>query len=305
MPELVPIGEPAVDSTSSRAQRAVSIQPPQMPFVSEHNGRYLDIVSSVACDRVKTEPLIQLPIKLSILMCAFNEQETIAAAVNEVITTEYPCEIELIVVNDGSTDNTQSLLGTVRDPRITIYNHDANLGKGAALITAISAASGSHAVPFDADSEYSAEDIPRMLAPIIKGKCDVVYGTRLFGCNTVYASYRYASGNRILTRLANLLYDACLTDLHTCLKLVPLDMLRRFKLRQTGFGLDTELTVNLLRRGVRPFEVPISYYGRSRAEGKKITWRDALIVMHTDSAPYTTPLRPLRKAPFLSRLRHI
>lgn len=102
-----------------------------------------------------------------------------------------------------------------------------------------------------------------------------MYGVRLFGFNTVYQSYRYALGNRLLTTLANILFDANLSDLHTCLKLVPLDLFRKLTLRESGFGLDTELTASLLRLGIRPFEVPVSYYSRSHAQGKKINWRDA------------------------------
>lgn len=116
-----------------------------------------------------------------------------------------------------------------------------------------------------------------MLEPVLKGRSDVVYGTRLFGCNTVYQSYRYALGNRMLTRLANLFFNATLTDLHTCLKLMPAATMKELSLTEIGFGLDTEMTALLLRRGIRPFEVPVSYYSRSHAEGKKIKMRDALV----------------------------
>lgn len=102
-----------------------------------------------------------------------------------------------------------------------------------------------------------------------------MYGVRLFGFNTVYQSYRYAVGNRLLTTIANVLFDANLSDLHTCLKLVPADLFKNLALRENGFGLDTELSASLLRLGIRPFEVPVSYYSRSHAQGKKINWRDA------------------------------
>jgi hypothetical protein len=115
-----------------------------------------------------------------------------------------------------------------------------------------------------------------MLDPIVRGRCSVVYGTRLFGYNTVYRSYWFAIGNKALTHLANLLFDAYLSDLHTCLKLVPRQLLQSLQLRETGFGLDTEVTALLLRSGIRPFEVPVNYFGRSRSEGKKINWRDAV-----------------------------
>jgi dolichol-phosphate hexosyltransferase len=215
------------------------------------------------------------PLKLSILMPAYNEERTITQAIEELLRAKYPCDVELIVVDDGSTDQTSALLAQVNDARVIVHRHPINRGKGAGLISALSLASGSHILPFDADLEYLPDDIPKMLAPVIKGHCNVVYGVRLFGYNTVYQSYRYAKGNRVLTRLANLLFDARLSDLHTCLKLMPRAMMKSFNLHEAGFGLDTELTASLLRRGERPFEVPVSYYSRSHAQGKKITWRDA------------------------------
>ncbi len=169
-----------------------------------------------------------------------------------------------------------SLLSLISDDRVIVHRHSVNKGKGAALLSAASLATGTHLLPFDADLEYAAEDIPKMLEPVLKGRSEVVYGTRLFGCNTVYQSYRYAVGNRLLTFLANVLFNANLSDLHTCLKLVPTALLRKLRLNEIGFGLDTELTALILRRGVRPFEVPISYYSRSHAQGKKINWRDAV-----------------------------
>jgi Glycosyl transferase family 2 len=214
--------------------------------------------------------------KLSILMAAYNEERTIKRAIDEILQADYSFEIELIVVDDGSSDATGMLLSTLDDDRLIVHRHSVNQGKGAALRTAMSLASGTHMLPFDADLEYVPEDIPKLLEPVLRGRCSVVYGVRLFGYNTVYRSYRYAMGNRLLTGLANILFDAKLSDLHTCLKLIPLPMLRDLGLNESGFGLDTEITALLLRRGVRPFEVPVTYYGRSHGQGKKITWRDAL-----------------------------
>jgi dolichol-phosphate hexosyltransferase len=233
-------------------------------------------------------------VKVSILMCAFNEEQRIAQAIHEVLTTTYPCDIELIVVDDGSTDATAAIVEQFDDPRITLHRHAVNKGKGSALRTASRLATGTHILPFDADLEYSSEDIPRLIEPVIKRRYDVVYGVRLFGFNTVYQSYRYAIGNRLLTTTANILFDAYLSDLHTCLKLVPLDLFRRLALRETGFGLDTELSASLLRLGIRPFEVPVSYYSRSHAQGKKINWRDAFPCLRILLRVRMTRLKHLR-----------
>lgn len=218
-------------------------------------------------------------VKVSILMCAFNEEQRIGQAIQEVLSTPYPCAIELIIVDDGSTDATSEIVEQFSDPRITLHRNEINRGKGASLRTASHIASGTHILPFDADLEYSSEDIPRIIEPIMKRRYEVVYGVRLFGFNTVYQSYRYAMGNRLLTRAVNILFDANLSDLHTCLKLMPLDLFKSIELRESGFGLDTEVTASLLRLGIRPFEVPVSYYSRSHSQGKKINWRDAFVCL--------------------------
>jgi glycosyltransferase involved in cell wall biosynthesis len=219
---------------------------------------------------------VVLPLKISILMCAFNEQERIEKAISEVLCTTYPCDIELIVVDDGSTDDTELIAEKISDPRLVVHRLANNMGKGYALRCAASLATGTHMLPFDADLEYSPDDIPRLIEPVIKRDYDVVFGARIFGLNTVYQSYRYGAGNRILTRIANILFDTHISDLHTCLKLVSLAVFRQLALNESRFGLDTELTATLLRLGVRPFEVPVSYYSRSHAQGKKIGWRDAI-----------------------------
>jgi glycosyltransferase involved in cell wall biosynthesis len=233
---------------------------------------------------VVSEPPVQVgrpwtgsrTVKLSILMPAYNEERTIERAVRVVLDTPFPCPVELIVVNDGSKDRTAELIDAIDDPRARVHHHPRNLGKGAALQTAAALATGTHIVPFDADLEYEPGDVARMLEPILADRCDIVYGTRLFGANTVYQSYRHAMGNRALTLAANLLFDSYLSDLHTCLKLVPLELFRELDLEESGFGLDTEITAKILRLGVRPFEVPVSYHSRSTAMGKKITWVDGL-----------------------------
>jgi dolichol-phosphate hexosyltransferase len=217
-----------------------------------------------------------VPVKLSILMAAYNEERTIMDAVHGILQASFPCEVELVIIDDGSVDATPDLLKEIDDPRVKVHRHTKNSGKGASILTATAVATGTHMVPFDADMEYAPEDIANMLVPVIKGRSDVVYGVRLFGCNTVYQSYRYAIGNKVMTAFANILFNSYLSDMHTCLKLVPLPVLRGLNLTETGFGLDTQITAMLLLTGVRPFEVPVSYYSRSHEEGKKINWRDAV-----------------------------
>lgn len=232
--------------------------------------------AAAAIPEQRGESFYGRPFKLSILMAAYNEEKTITRVVEEILKVNCPCEIELIIVDDGSTDATPRLLSHIDDSRVVVLRHPVNRGKGAALITAVGLATGTYIVPFDADLEYEPDDIPRMLEPVLKGRCQVVYGVRLFGFNTVYQSYMYAKGNRFLTFIANLIFNANLTDLHTCLKLMPLATLKSLDLREKGFGIDTEITARLLSRGIRPFDVPVSYYGRTHADGKKIRWHDAI-----------------------------
>ncbi len=262
----------------------VSIDTPSVTLDAERNGASLRLGPAEAPARLRSvddaavpdEDGKPLPVKLSILMAAYNEERTILRAAHGILQCRFPCEVELIIVDDGSRDSTADLLKEIDDPRVIVNRHAKNSGKGAALLTAASLATGTHIIPFDADEEYAPEDIADLLVPVIKGRCDVVYGTRLFGCNTVYQSYRYAVGNKVLTHFTNILYNSYLSDLHTCLKLIPITMFRELNLTELGFGLDTQVTAMLLRRGVRPFEVPVSYFSRSREQGKKINWRDAV-----------------------------
>jgi len=161
----------------------------------------------------------------------------------------------------------------------------------------------------DADLEYSPTDIPLMLEPVLDGRADHVFGTRVFGLNTRYPSFRFAMGGRALTFAANVLYDSCLTDMHTCLKLVPVEDFRVLTLTEDGFGLDTELTARLIRGGVRPYEVPVSYNGRTVADGKKIAWRDGvrclsiLAKVRAERQPQALATTPRRTGPSTARPR--
>ncbi len=216
------------------------------------------------------------PMKLTIVMPAYNEAVTIRQAVDHVLSVDYGIPMELIVVDDGSKDDTAARLRGIRDSRLHVHRHARNRGKGAALVTGVALAEGTHFLPFDADLEYSAHDIPSLLAPIRDGRAEVVYGSRIVGLNTVFHSMRYRVGSRATTLAANLLFDSSMADMHTCLKLVPIDLLRRMGLSEDGFGLDSEITAKLLRMGYRPFEVPVAYHSRSHAQGKKIGWMDGV-----------------------------
>jgi dolichol-phosphate hexosyltransferase len=215
-------------------------------------------------------------VKLSILMPVYNELPTLAAAVKEVLNVGYPCEIELIIVDDGSTDGTRDLYPALTaDPRVVLKLHENNQGKGAAIRTAAELASGDYLIMCDADLEYSPDQIPLLLAPVVEGDANVVYGTRTFGSHNAY-SYVYVLGNRAITTWANILFNCYISDLETCFKLVPASLYRELKVRSAGFGMEAEITGKLLRRGVVPYEVPISYKARTREAGKKLTWRDGV-----------------------------
>jgi len=209
-------------------------------------------------------------------MPVYNESATLAAAVKEVLNVNFPCEIELVVVDDGSTDGTRDLYPSLSDdPRVSVHLHDRNQGKGAAIRTAAAAATGDYLIMCDADLEYSPAEIPALLAPVIDGQSEIVYGTRTFGSHNAY-SYVYVLGNKGVTTAANVLFNCYISDLETCFKLIPTALYRELRIRETGFGMEAEITGKLLRRGLRPYEVPISYTARSRAAGKKLTWRDGV-----------------------------
>jgi len=213
-------------------------------------------------------------VKLSILMPVYNEYTTLTSAVKEVLEVDFPCDIELVVVDDGSTDGTRELYPSFEsDPRVSVHLHERNQGKGAAIRTAAAVATGDYLIMCDADLEYSPAQIPSLLAPVLAGDAEVVYGTRTFGSHNSY-SYMYVLGNKAVTTFANVLFNCYISDLETCFKLIPASLYRQLGVRETGFGMEAEITGKVLRSGIRPYEVPISYKARSRAAGKKLTWRD-------------------------------
>ena len=214
--------------------------------------------------------------KLSILMPVFNESQVLEAAVKRVLDVDFAIETELVIVDDGSTDGTRDHYPAwAQNPRVRIHLQDTNQGKGSAIRKAAELATGDYIIMCDADLEYSPEEIPSLLKPVIDGVATVVYGTRTFGSHNSY-SYLYVLGNRAVTTVANILFNCYLSDLETCFKLLPLQTYRSMNIRSDGFGMEAEITAKLLGRGIRPFEVPISYNARSRQDGKKLTWKDGV-----------------------------
>ena len=213
--------------------------------------------------------------KLSILMPVYNEEERLAEALKQALAVDYPCDIELVVVNDGSADGTAEILNGWDDPRLSPIHHERNAGKGAAIKTAVASATGDYMVILDADLEYDPQDIPKLLGPVLDGKARIVYGNRSFGGHSAF-SFWYVMGNKGVTLFANVLYNSYIGDLETCFKLMPLELYRSLAIKSKGFGMEAEVTGKLLRRKMRPYEVPISYHARTREEGKKITAMDGV-----------------------------
>jgi glycosyltransferase involved in cell wall biosynthesis len=214
-------------------------------------------------------------VKLSILIPVYNEVDTVDTVVKRVLDVDYPCEVELVVVDDASTDGTAEILDRITDRRVQLLRHPVNRGKGAAIRTAAEAATGDYVIPCDADLEYRPEEIPALLQPVLDGEAEVVYGSRTFGSHSAY-SFWYVMGNKGVTTVANVLFNAYIGDLETCFKLLPLKLYRELAIESDGFGMEAEITGKLLARRIRPFEVPISYRARSREAGKKITWKDGV-----------------------------
>jgi glycosyltransferase involved in cell wall biosynthesis len=208
-------------------------------------------------------------------MPVYNEAPFVANAVKQALDVAYPCDIELVVVDDGSRDGTAQILEAIADPRVSVHVHPRNQGKGAAIQTAAARATGDSMVILDADLEYDPQDIPRLLEPVLDGRASVVYGSRSFGSHSAY-SFWYVMGNKGVTTAANMIYNSYISDLETCFKLMPLELFRSLDIRSAGFGMEAEITGKLLRRRIRPYEVPISYRARTRDEGKKITWKDGV-----------------------------
>ncbi|HPK65321.1 MAG TPA: glycosyltransferase family 2 protein [Thermoanaerobaculia bacterium] len=216
---------------------------------------------------------------LSIVVPAYNERATVAELLDRVAAAPLPpgVEREIVVVDDHSTDGTRELLRELAgrgSPAFRLVEQERNQGKGAALRAGFAAASGELILIQDADLEYDPRDYPRLLQPILDGEADVVYGSRFLGGPHRVLFYWHYLGNRLLTTLSNMLTDLNLSDMETCYKVFRRELLAGLTLRSNRFGIEPELTARFAQRRARIYEVPISYHGRTYAEGKKIGWRD-------------------------------
>jgi glycosyltransferase involved in cell wall biosynthesis len=211
--------------------------------------------------------------KLSVLVPVFNEEKTVQQLVERVLAV--PCDMEVVIVDDCSTDDTWAVLQTIQDPRVHVYHHEVNQGKGSGIRTALSHATGDLVIIQDADLEYDPNDYPRLLELIQSGKAEVVYGVRdLKGQKPLFRL-----GNNFLTLVTNILYGSHLSDMETCYKLMPRQVMQGLNLQPTRFQIEPEITAKLLRRGFRIHEVPIWY--QPREEKKLNAWKDGLPALGT------------------------
>ncbi len=206
----------------------------------------------------------------------YNERETLAEIVRRVLASEPGIPIELVMVDDCSTDGSDAIANVLAqsDERVRLVKHDENRGKGAGVRTAIAAATGTIAIVQDADFEYDPNEYAKLIAPILAGDADAVYGSRFLEGVPGEAMGSSLLANKVLTKLSNLVNRLRLTDMETCYKAVRSDLLKSLHLTSDRFGIEPEITARLARAKARIVEVPISYHPRSYAEGKKITWRD-------------------------------
>jgi glycosyltransferase involved in cell wall biosynthesis len=220
--------------------------------------------------------------KLSVIVPVFNERNTVVEVVRRMRAVELPdgIEREIIIIDDGSGDGTRDVLRQLGDSTVRILVHEENRGKGAAVRTGLALATGDYVLIQDADLEYDPDDWPKLIAPVIRGRASVVYGSRFTGERRNMLLLHWI-GNRLLSLVTNVLFNSTLSDMETCYKLVDRKLLVDLGLRSDRFDIEPEITAKILKRGIRIYEVPISYMGREFDEGKKITWRDGFAALWT------------------------
>ncbi|MHB1265046.1 MAG: glycosyltransferase family 2 protein [Gemmatimonadaceae bacterium] len=253
-------------------------QPPQPPLPAAGRRRLDGLLGGNAPRNRGRTPLPVETLRLSVLVPVYNERNTVREIVARVRSV--PVQMEVICVDDCSTDGTPEVLAAMLEEGLVdrVVRHEVNRGKGAAIRTALGASTGNVVIVQDADLEYDPGDWPALLAPIVDGFADAVFGSRFLGGAHRVLFFWHSVGNKLLTTFSNMLTNLNLTDMETCYKAIRGDLARSLlpQLTADRFGFEPEITARLARANARIYEVPISYSGRTYAEGKKINWRDGV-----------------------------
>ena len=236
--------------------------------------------------------------KLSIVVPVYNEVATLEKIISAIKAVDVGMDKEIVLVDDCSTDGTRELLAQLaeKDTTLSVQYHETNQGKGGALHTGFQQATGDYVIIQDADLEYDPNEYPQLLAPLLSGRADVVFGSRFLGGgpHRVVFYWHYV-GNRFLTWLSNMTTNLNLTDMEVCYKVFKREVIQSIPLKEKRFGFEVEITAKVARRHLRIYEVPISYYGRDYNEGKKIGWKDGLralyCIMHYGACNAPLPMQ--------------
>jgi len=224
--------------------------------------------------------------RLSVVVPVYNEKETLAECVDQVMSVDVGMEKELVLVNDASTDGSEKVIEEIcrryDSAPIVVVKHETNQGKGASLRDGFAQVTGDFVLIQDADLEYDPNDYPRLLKPLLAGRADVVYGSRFAGSEEKRVLYYWHSlGNKFLTTLSNMCTNLNLTDMETCYKVFRREVVDQLSIKSKRFGVEPEMTAKIARNHWRVYEVGIAYNGRTYAEGKKITWKDGVQALYT------------------------
>ncbi|MDD5069832.1 MAG: glycosyltransferase family 2 protein [Candidatus Omnitrophica bacterium] len=214
---------------------------------------------------------------LSVIVPAYNERGTIESLINEVQKVEL--EKEIIIIDDASSDGTRQLIEKLKGPNIKKIYHEKNQGKGAAIRSALEFIEGEFVIIQDADLEYHPDEYSQLIEPIVKGRADVVFGSRFIGPHRCFLFYHYL-GNKVVNLIANLLYNTMLSDFMTCYKVFRSSLIKDIEITANRFGFEAQITGEVFSRNQRVYEVPVSYSGRNYSEGKKIKWTDFFVTVY-------------------------
>jgi glycosyltransferase involved in cell wall biosynthesis len=218
--------------------------------------------------------------KISIIVPVYNEEDSITEIINRILAV--PLEKEIIIVDDGSSDRTKEFLSKINDNDIQVIFHEKNLGKGAALNTGLQYAKGDIIITQDADLEYDPNEYSELIKPILIGNAEVVYGSRLTGGKPQRVHmFWHKAGNTFLTLVTNILFNTTLSDMETGYKVFKREVFNNIKIKSKGFAVEPEITAKVFKNKYKVYEVPISYYGRTYAEGKKVTWKHGFEALFT------------------------